>query len=310
MYEASVVAERGPNGPFTFLEGARWHAGRFWFVDLYTDSIYSAQEDGSDVRLEANVPGCPCGLGWLADGRLIAVSIDQGILVRREADGRIVTHADLKPMLKGPGDAPNDMAVTSDGTAYVGCFGFDARAGAPFAKGPILRVTPEGAISVASEALYFPNGSTIVNGKALLVAETFGNRISVFDIGEDGSLDNRRDWATLGPVPDTSDLMGIFPQLAVASDGISAIDAEGAVWVADYIRPRAVRVMRGRGIVDEVKIANDRTCYAAALGGKDGRTLILCTTAADTNPELRRKDPQGQLQSCRVSVPAAAMLPA
>src|SRR5437588_3781174 len=169
MYQASVLLDRGANGRFTFLEGARWHLGRFWFADLYTCSVYSTSEDGSDLRLEAEVPGTPCGLGWLPDGRLLAVSIDHQILVRQEPNGQIVTHADLSDCLKGKGDAPNDMVVASDGTAYVGCFGFDARGGAPFSTAPLLRVTPQGAVSVASEPLYFPNGATIINHKTLVV---------------------------------------------------------------------------------------------------------------------------------------------
>ena len=140
--------------------------------------------------------------------------------------------------------------------------------------------------------------------KALVVVETFGNRASVFDIASDGTLGARRDWATLAPIPDTSDLAGIFPQLVVAMDGITTEDAEDGIWVADYIHPRAVRIKAGVGIVDEVATANGLNCYAAALGGADGRTLFLFANAADTNPELRRNEPMGQVQVCRVDVPA------
>ena len=47
----------------------------------------------------------------------------------------------------------------------------------------------------------FPNGPVLVDDeKTYLVAETFGKRISVFDVGEDGNLRNRRLWANTGDV--------------------------------------------------------------------------------------------------------------
>ena len=196
------------------------------------------------------------------------------------------------------------MVVAADGTAYVGTFGFDARAGAPFEGGPLLRVTAAGDVFVATEPLYFPNGMTISDEGELIVVETFGNRVSAFDVAPDGTLGERRDWATTAEIPDTSDLAGIFPQLVVAMDGISSQDAEGCIWVADYIHPRIVRIKMGVGIVDEVETATGLNSYATALGGADGRTLLLFNTAADTDPELRRNEPAGQVEIVRVDVPA------
>ncbi len=58
----------------TYSEGPRWHNGRLWFVDFYTNQVISVAEDGSDRCLEAEVPQQPSGLGWLPDGRLLVVS--------------------------------------------------------------------------------------------------------------------------------------------------------------------------------------------------------------------------------------------
>ncbi|WP_415853694.1 SMP-30/gluconolactonase/LRE family protein [Sinomonas sp. G460-2] len=305
MYEAKTLVDHGPNGRFTFPEGTRWHEGRFWFSDLYTESVYSCEEDGSDVRIEASVPGTPVGLGWLPDGRLLIVAIDDRQLLRREHDGSLVVHADFAPHLQSDGDAPNDMIVADDGTAYIGMLGFDPRAGAPFNPGPLLRVTPDGVVSAVSEPMYFPNGMAIIDGRTLVLAESWGNRLSAFDIAKDGSLSERRDWARLGELPDTSDQTKVFDQLVAACDGISEPDAEGAVWAADYTRPRAIRVVPGVGIVDEVRTSGGLHAYGATLGGADGRTLFLATTAADTDPALRRSEPVGQIQVARVDVPAA-----
>ncbi|MCA4135381.1 SMP-30/gluconolactonase/LRE family protein [Arthrobacter sp. M4] len=305
MYEAKTLVDRGPNGHITFPEGGRWHGGRFWFSDLYTEAVYSCEEDGSDVQVEASVAGTPVGLGWLPDGRLLILAIDDRQLLRRDHDGSLVVHADFRPHLVSPGDGPNDMFVAEDGSAYVGMIGFNPRAGEPFNPGPVLRVTADGSVSVVSEPLYFPNGMALIDGRTLVVAESWGNRLSAFDVDAGGSLSTRRDWATLGDIPDMSDQTKVFDQLVVACDGISGPDAEGAVWVADYLRPRAVRVLPGVGIVDEVKTSGGLNSYDATLGGADGRTLFLATTAADTDPALRRSEPAGQIQVARVDVPAA-----
>jgi len=55
----------------SFTECPRWHEGRLWFSDFYTYGVYSAAEDGTGLRTEAEVPGQPSGLGWLPDGHTL-----------------------------------------------------------------------------------------------------------------------------------------------------------------------------------------------------------------------------------------------
>ena len=40
---------------FKFLEAPRWHEDRIWFSDFYGLQVFSAREDGSDLRTEADV---------------------------------------------------------------------------------------------------------------------------------------------------------------------------------------------------------------------------------------------------------------
>ena len=112
---------------FKFLEAPRWHEDRIWFSDFYGYRVYSAREDGSDLRTEASVPRQPAGLGWLPDGRLLVVSMRDRTVLRREPDGTLVVHADLNAYATGHA---NDMAVDAAGRAYVGNFGFDLMSGA------------------------------------------------------------------------------------------------------------------------------------------------------------------------------------
>ncbi|MBW0104033.1 SMP-30/gluconolactonase/LRE family protein [Pseudonocardia sp. KRD291] len=284
----------------SFLEGPRWHAGRIWVSDFYTNQVLSAAEDGSDLRVEAEVPGQPSGLGWLPDGRLLIVSMRDRSILRRETDGSLTRHADLS------GHAPsvlNDMVVDGHGRAFVGSFGFDLMAGDPRSPAPLLRVDTDGSVTEVSEPLHFPNGPAIVDGSTLVVAETFGNRLSAFDIAADGALSDRRDWARFGAVPTATDTMEAIGELSVAPDGISAVDAEGAIWVADARGNRAVRVRPGGEIVDSVS-TGENGCYACALGGADGRTLFLCTAPSFLEHE-RRETRDAKLLGVRVDVAAA-----
>lgn len=281
-----------------YLECPRWHDDRIWVVDFYTHEVLSAAEDGSDLRVEAVVPQQPSGLGWLPDGRLLVVSMRDAKLLRREPDGSLVVHADLAPYVSGH---PNDMVVDGRGRAYVGNFGFDLMAGAPIGPAVLLRVDPDGAVVPVAEDLLFPNGSVLTDDGVLLVAETFGNRVTAFDVAADGSLSGRRAWAEFGPVPASAVLAEVLPDLVVAPDGCG-LDAEGLLWVADAAHGRAIRVREGGEVVDEV--LTGAGVFACMLGGADGRTLYLCT-APDFDEHARSAAREAQLLSVRVDVPHA-----
>lgn len=283
-----------------FLEGPRWHDQRIWFSDFYTGRVYSAAEDGSDFRVEAEVPQQPSGLGWLPDGRLLIVSMRDRRVLRRETDGTVVCHADLSGHANG---YLNDMVVDARGRAYVGEFGFDLMAGAPLDPAVLLRVDPDGTVAVAADDLWFPNGSVITADGTLLVNETFGNRVTAFDITDDGALANRRTWAKFADLPADRELEKVFAQAVVEPDGC-CLDAEGALWIADALGGRAIRVRQGGEIAEEIKAVTG--VFACALGGADGRTLFLCT-APDFEEHKRRNAGEAALMVARVDTPGAGL---
>jgi len=208
---------------FGFLEAPRWHQNRIWFSDFYTYRVLSAREDGSDLRTEAEVPQQPAGLGWLPDGRLLVVSMLDRKVLRREADGTLVTHADLGAHATGHA---NDMVVDAAGRAYVGNFGFDLMSGAPLETTSLHRVDPDGTVTEVATDLWFPNGSVITPEGVLIVNETFGNRCTAFDLTPDGQLANRRAWAEFGPLSADRALDSVLASATVAADG-GCLDAEG-----------------------------------------------------------------------------------
>jgi sugar lactone lactonase YvrE len=286
---------------FSFTECPRWHEGRIWFSDFYNFRVLSAAPDGSDLRTEAEVPQTPAGIGWLPDGRLLVVSQRDQRLLRREADGSMVTHAELAGHIAGGN--PNDMVVDHQGRAYVGNHGIDFSQTDTYSPANLVRVDPDGTVTVAADDLWFPNGTVITDNGTMIVAETFGNRMSAFDVAADGSLSNQRVWAQFADLPSDRTLVVLRQQRVVAPDGC-CLDAEGAVWVADADGGPLRRVREGGEVLEE--ISYERPIYACMLGGDNGRTLFACS-AADHRAEVLIPRMDASLVVTTVDVPRAGM---
>lgn len=267
-----------------FPESPRWRAGELWIAEKRGGRIVAIDDDGGR-RTVVELPGQPGGIGWTPDGDLLVVDASNQALLRVR-DGAIEVVAELAHLTVG---RCNDLAVDSAGRAYVGHFGYDLLAGAAPADASLILVTPDGEAREVADGLGFPNGCVLTpDGTRLIVAESSANRLTSFAVAADGSLDDRRTFADLGPV---------------TPDGI-ALDAEGAVWVADPIAGRLVRVHDGGEISDERSTA-PHGAFACALGGADGRSLYAClyTEAASTSADAPAI---GLVTRTTVDVPAAS----
>jgi sugar lactone lactonase YvrE len=254
----------------SFAECPRWRDGRLYFTDRYTRRVLAVSVDGS-VETYARTDGFPAGIGFLPDGRLLISSMLDRKVLRREHNGAIVEHADLSVLAEG---LLNDMLVDDEGFAWVGNFGFDLFSGAPARSTSLIRVTPDGTPTVAARDLAFPNGTLLTpDRRTLIIAETMANRLTAFTVSN-GVLSERRTWAAFGDPPATTDVKRILEEAAVVPDGI-CMDAEGAVWVADVLNRRVLRVAEGGAIVDDLN-TNGLCAFACMLGGGDGRTLFVC----------------------------------
>jgi sugar lactone lactonase YvrE len=285
----------------SYFEGPRWHDGSWWASDFYRHTVSRVAPGGGEtVVLE--VENQPSGLGWLPDGSLLVVSMKDHRL-QRVSDGDVSTHADLSDVCTG---LLNDMVVDASGRAFVGDFGFDLMGGGAPRPASLKRVDPDGTVTVVAEDLRFPNGSVITpDGGTLIVGETWGNRFTAFDIAADGSLTDRRVWAELGPVPEGGSVQELIGQVVVAPDGCT-LDAEGHVWVADGLNSRVLRIAPGGAIVEEIAAPEGMGVFACALGGDDGRTLLLCC-APDFYEHTRAPVREAVLVSTEVAVPHAGL---
>jgi sugar lactone lactonase YvrE len=267
-----------------FPEGPRWHEDRLWFSDQHDKRVVAMTAAGAAETI-AEVPQQPSGLGWLPDGRLLIVSMLDRTVLRREADGSLVVHADLSALAPG---ACNDMVVGPTGRAYVGNFGFDMYAGEKPHRTCVIAVEPDGTARVAADGLGFPNGSVITpDERTLLVGESMASQISAFDIAPDGSLSNPRVWAKIE---------------GATVDGM-CLDAEGAIWSACPFTGRVLRIREGGEVVDEVK-GTHPGAFACMLGGTDRRTLFVCTAPTHV-PNEARVAHSGRIEAVAVDVPGA-----
>jgi sugar lactone lactonase YvrE len=287
-------------------ESLRWHDGALWFCDLVRGGgVYRAAPGGEPERV-VEVPGRAGGLGWLPDGRLLVVSMDERCIYRLEPDGALVRHAALGEIAGG--DA-NDMVVDAAGRAYVGNFGFDYHAavkrrpaamlyappGPPRAR--VAAFAPDGSPIGTTEPLYFPNGAVVLDeGRTLVVAETMAMRLTAFAVADDGSLVDPRPWASLIAAPlwralNDGGVVGRVtrrvsalldrPSIAkrsgspIAPDGI-CVHADGrTIWAANALRGECVRVAQGGKILDRVKTS--QMTLSCVIGGPDRRTLYVST---------------------------------
>lgn len=265
-----------------FGEGPRWHDGLLWYSDFFRHGVFTLDADGTETR-RWTVEARPSGLGWLPDGRMLIVSMADRRLLRSEGD-TLVVHADLSEVSSHD---CNDLVVGPDGTAYVSIFGFDLHADPPEGPRPthLVVVSPDGEVRVTDDELWFPNGAVITpDGSTLIVGESFGRRYSTYRIDATGMPVDRRTWADLGDrVPDGC-----------------CLDAEGAIWFADPVGRRVVRVAEGGAVLDEV--ATDRSAVACALGGDDRRTLYVLTSKG-TRPDRVAGAATGRVETVRVDVP-------
>jgi sugar lactone lactonase YvrE len=240
-----------------FGESPRWHDGHLWVSDWGAREIVAVDLEGKSevmVRLRFSSFQAIC-IDWLPDGRLLIVSSRDALLLRRDPDGSLVTHAELSSLSDR---GWNEIVVDGRGNAYVNGGGFDLMAGEMFAPGMVALVGPGGSARQVADGIGFPNGMVVTpDNSTLIVAESYAKKLTAFDIAADGSLSNRRVWADLGDgVP----------------DGI-CVDAEGAVWYADVPNKRCVRVREGGEVLQVIDL--DLGCFACMLGGGDRRTLFM-----------------------------------
>ncbi len=243
-----------------FGEGPRYRDGALWLSDMHAQQVLKVSPAGEAEVILSLEDDQPSGLGWLPNGDLLVVSMTKRRLLRYDGE-TLSVHADLANLASW---YCNDMVVDGAGRAYVGNFGFDLHQRASPKAAELIRVDPDGSSTIEDDELMFPNGTVITpDGQTLIVGESFGGRLTAFDIAADGALSNKRVWAEL-------------PQGAVP-DGI-CLDAGGGIWSASPTSNECIRQLEGGEVTHRIEL--ERGAFACMIGADK----LYVLTSSSSNP--------------------------
>jgi sugar lactone lactonase YvrE len=308
-------------------ECLRWHDNALYFSDMALGAVHRWDGNSTSSTPVAEIPGRPAGLGWLPDGTMLVVSMENKCVYRVDANGSTEVHADLKHLVTGHA---NDLLVTTNGHAYVGSFGFDyhgyvrrhsnasllAPPGPPTAA--LIHLGPGGEIHGSSAPLAFANGCvTIDNESTLVVAETLAMRLTAIPIDADGAFGTPFLYASLVPRllwkmvtrPGavggvTRGISSLLDSPALAKYSSSPIGPDGIcnapdrqIWVANALRGECVRVDEGGTVLQRVRTS--QSTLSCVVGGQDGRTLFAGTTPT-SDPTDAARISQGRIEIARI----------
>jgi gluconolactonase len=233
--------------------------GNLFFVNWLTSSIVRLTPDGQASEF-FNTGGIPAGLAFHPDGSLYVA--DEGerihgvmrITPDREA-AIVVNEYQGKPL-----NGANDLVFDQNGVLY---FSDPWGSSADQPVGGFYRLFPDGRLQQLDRDLAFPNGVALTaDGSAVILAETYRNRLLRYPIRPDGSVGPAEHWA------DT--------QLPSGPDGM-AHDANGNLYVAHF-GGGCVDVFDPSGTqVDRIAVPGEQPTNVAF--GPDGTTLVVTEVA-------------------------------
>jgi len=244
---------------YQFTEGPLWlpDDARLIFSDIPADTIY--YEDGEVFRQPS---GQSNGLTLDRDARLVAAEHQNRRVSRTEFGGNVVVVAES---FEGKRlNSPNDVVVRSDGMIFFTDppYGLEGGLGGPNADldfSGVYAVVGRNELRLIAQDFDRPNGLAMSPDERIMyIADTAENHIRVFDLADDGRLNNGRVFCEL-PQP----------------DGIK-VDVEGNVWSTAR---DGVRIFDESGELLET-IEFPQQPANLAFGGEDGKTLFVTARSA------------------------------
>jgi gluconolactonase len=235
---------------FTFTEGPTWLKGRLYFSDMFFQNPAAGDWTGSPARSRLVVM-TPDGQ-WRALARGMqtngTIAAANGNLLVCDMFGHRVVEVDpatgrvarvvLDRVDGRPIDGPNDLVMDAKGGLYVTDPQFTPEAQKSQPGKQVYYVAPDGTASVVigPGEYAMPNGVELSpDGRTLYVNNTWlqpgGNFVYAYDVADDGSLSNKRQFAMLNLTPEVLSAANATDRFDSGADG-TAVDTEGRYYVA------------------------------------------------------------------------------
>ncbi|HEY4369725.1 MAG TPA: SMP-30/gluconolactonase/LRE family protein [Steroidobacteraceae bacterium] len=264
-------------------EGPFWSAKEraLWFVDIKGRRIHRF-DAGSNERHSWQAPEEVGFIAPAADARYVA-GLQSGLYRFDPPSGsfELISLVDSDR----PRNRLNDACVDYAGRLWFGSMDNDEQ----HPSGALYRFDSSG-LKRCDDGYVITNGPAICPaGRTLYHIDTLQRLIYAFDLGSDGSVTNRREFARIR-VPDA------YP------DG-PAVDAEGCVWVGLFGGWGVQRYSPHGELLGTVAmpVAN---CTKVAFGGEDLRSLYITTAWKGLSTQQRAQQPlAGALFRLRVNTP-------
>ena len=255
--KVQVVKEgfQGTEGPTALPDGS------LIFTETGASRITKIDKDGNASTFLENTNGSN-GLGFDSKGRLISVqttpgSMKVGVIYPKGSETVLTDNFEGKPY-----NRPNDLVVNKKGVVYFTDFPF----GAPPPGSPppaVYYIPPGGKPIKIADGIDQPNGVQLSpDEKTLYVADMKGDYLLAFDVQQDGTVQNRRNFAKYE---------GVLPEQTIRGDGL-AVDSQGRVYLA--VQAVGVQVFSPTGqYLGTIPVS--RVPQNLAFAGSDKKTLYI-----------------------------------
>jgi gluconolactonase len=247
----------GTEGPVAAPDGS------LLFTETQANRITRIAPDGKISTFLDNSNGSN-GLAFSAQGDLFSVQTLQPRVGVVHPAGRERTLVDRYEGL--PFGRPNDLVLDQRGGVYFTDSGVAPKADQPApAKAAVYYIPPAGGLKRIADDIERPNGIQLSpDEKVLYVANTLGEHVLAYDIGADGAIGPRRNFARLSGWAKTEN------GFSSGADGL-AVDQQGRLYVASNA---GIEIFSAGGIALGV-IALPKKPQNLAFAGPDKQSLYV-----------------------------------
>lgn len=253
-----------------------------WFTDIKSHRIHRF-DPATEVKTSWEAPDQVGFALPIAGGGFVA-GLKTGLARFDERSGSFTPLVDPEPAL--PDNRLNDGTVDLQGRLWFGTMDDHETA----ETGTIWRLGADGSCVAESPNYSITNGPALSpDGRTLYHTDTLGGFIYACDVADDGSLSNRRLFATI-------------PNEEGYPDG-PTVDAEGCVWTGLYKGWEVRRYSPAGELLETIRFPVS-AITKIAFGGPNLKTVFATTANKHCSPEDLEAEPQaGDLFSFEVDVP-------